>query len=358
MLMSRYLAIILFASVSFLAYAKETVLHGSVEVKIKPTHPSFTNEELVFKLPQYRLSPYGLEQLRNKLQDYKRLRPIISNQPRDLPRKVDLGMQGTPVLNQGRHGSCVTFAVTGALDALLGAGDYISQLCNLELGSQLAIEGKQPYSGWDGNYASLVLEQIDNYGIISQMQQKMHGCAGLNEYPLNAPNDIGNPMPVAEFTVLSIPIKKLYSWEVLLFHEGWLLPNHTMDEVIARVKQELVKGNRLTFGVLLDTKLGYAGAMGTYHYPNDTWMLTPQIIQDGMNGKITAGHDMVIIGYNDDALVYDNNGQVSQGILILRNSWSSLVGDHGNYYVSYDYFKYFTQELHLYYLNKNNNFKT
>src|SRR5262245_37425480 len=47
-----------------------------------------------------------------------------------LPSKIDLGMNRVPVLDQGRHGSCVTFAVTAALDAELGKGDYISQLCN------------------------------------------------------------------------------------------------------------------------------------------------------------------------------------------------------------------------------------
>ena len=349
--MNRYLPILVFMFFSASSYAKEIIPHGSVEIRIKPTHPAHNMEELVFNLPQYQFSSRALEGLKNKLTDYQNHHPNLTNQPTHLPRNIDLGMQGTPVLNQGKHGSCVTFAVTGALDALIGAGDYISQLCNLELGSQLALDGKQPFSGWNGNYASLVLEQIDNYGIMSQNQQKLYGCAGLKEYPLNKDNE-GNPMPVTEFTARSIPIKSLYSWKVLLFNEGWLLPNSTMDEIIGQVKQELAKGNRLTFGVMLDTKLGKAGAMGTHHYAHDTWMMTPQIVQDGINGEITVGHDMVIVGYDDDALVSDNTGQVNQGIFLLRNSWSADAGDHGNYYVSYDYFKYFTQEIHLYQLNQ------
>ncbi len=28
----------------------------------------------------------------------------------------------------------------------------------------------------------------------------------------------------------------------------------------------------------------------------------------------------------------------NQGLLTLRNSWGEEVGDHGNYYMSYDYF--------------------
>ena len=125
-----------------------------------------------------------------------------------------------------------------------------------------------------------------------------------------------------------------------------------MNSLILKVKQELVKGNILTFGVLLDTKLGHAGAMGQYHVLNDTWMLTPQIIKDAMDSPLTAGHDMVIIGYDDQAVVIDEFGNRNQGIFFLRNSWSALAGDNGNYYVSYDYFKYLTQEIHLFKLKK------
>lgn len=46
---------------------------------------------------------------------------------------VDLAMNDVPVLDQGSYGTCVTFASTGALDALVGQGDYIDQQCSLEL---------------------------------------------------------------------------------------------------------------------------------------------------------------------------------------------------------------------------------
>ncbi len=42
--------------------------------------------------------------------------------PSGYPEKVELGMNGVPVLNQGMHGTCVTFAVTAAVDAALGKG--------------------------------------------------------------------------------------------------------------------------------------------------------------------------------------------------------------------------------------------
>lgn len=42
---------------------------------------------------------------------------------------VELGMNSVPVLDQGSYGTCVTFATTAAMDAVLGLGDYISQQC-------------------------------------------------------------------------------------------------------------------------------------------------------------------------------------------------------------------------------------
>src|SRR5437879_1335677 len=59
----------------------------------------------------------------------------------NLPPAINLGMNGVPVLDQGKHGSCVTFATTAAIDAVLGKGDYVSQLCSLELGSTLEAQG-------------------------------------------------------------------------------------------------------------------------------------------------------------------------------------------------------------------------
>lgn len=349
--MNRLIAASLFSVFAGFSFAGDVDLDGTVGIQLAPRDRVAFQEKLEFELPQFKLSARALDRLKTQLEHYQRHGSDLGQQPLELPRHVNLEMQGTPVLNQGKHGSCVTFAVTAALDALLGAGDYISQLCNLELGSQLAVDGMQPYSGWSGNYGALVLEQIDKYGMISINYQKSHGCAGVKEYPLTDKLDEGNLMSVAEFKAHSIPINKLYSWSVLMFNEGWLLPEHDMNAMLTQVKQELAKGNRLTFGVLLDVQLGKAGAMGTHNITNDTWMITPQILADGMNGKVTAGHDMVIMGYDDNAVVVDKDGNSNQGIFILRNSWSTAVGDNGNYYVSYDYFKYFTQEIHLYQLN-------
>src|SRR4029077_16988364 len=85
-----------------------------------------------------------------------------------LPTNVNLGMNNVPVLDQGMHGTCVTFATMAALDAVYGKENYISQLCNLSLGSYLEKISAGSYpSGWNGSLNKIVLEQIKTYGIIS-----------------------------------------------------------------------------------------------------------------------------------------------------------------------------------------------
>lgn len=331
---------------SSLAFAGPVTLKGEVDVHITPKQNiSGVAPDLTFKLPKYELSSSAKSYLREQLSQYPKNAVNTASFSSELPRKVKVGMQLTPVLNQGYHGSCVTFAVTAALDATLGAGDYISQLCSLELGSYLAINDKTPASGWNGSYGYWVLQQITEYGIIPQNYQKLNGCAGVREYPLDDETNEGKPMSDSEFLAHSVPISNLVSWEALLKDEESFSASKDMNQVIYQIKEELAKGNRLTVGMMLDVYVGDAGAVGTNRAYNDTWMLTPQIVLDAMNGLIYAGHELVITGYDDDLEVTDSDGNVNRGVFTLRNSWSKFAGDQGDYYVTYDYVKFLALEV-------------
>lgn len=264
-----------------------------------------------------------------------------------LPPAVSIGMNDVPVLDQGQHGTCVTFANTGAIDAAYGKTDYISQLCNLELGSYLENQDSRYPSGWDGSFGSIVLDQIKKYGIITMSYQKQYGCgsatAKLKAYPLNDGNNNGYPMSVADFTQHSEQIMKdIYVKEFLNANDSFS-PKANMDAVLTKVKTALNAGHRVTFGTLLDVNgsLGMVnGAAGMYqNIPYDAWIVTPQIKKDAKAQKIDAGHEMIITGYDDNAEILGPNNTVHKGILILRNSWSDEAGNKGEYYMSYEYFK-------------------
>jgi len=266
-----------------------------------------------------------------------------------LPEKVDVGMNGVPVLDQGRHGSCVTFANTGAVDALLGKGDYVSQLCNLELGRYLKLRSGLP-SGWNGSIGELVLEQMIRFGVINKKYQSTKSCGGLTDYPVYDSEEMGKAMTLDEFNAGSEKIYKNIWWKPVLhwterFDENTLHPYDgvkVVDEVKQYLAQNPKANSRFTFGVILPYTYCSAGACGKYHSTYDSWVLTDEINNDP---KDLGGHEMIITGYDDNAVAVDESGKSHKGLFTIRNSWGEDAGDHGNYYMSYDYFMKFTDEI-------------
>lgn len=261
------------------------------------------------------------------------------------PKQIDLGMENVPVLNQGIHGACVTFAATAAIDAILKKGDYVSQLCSLQMGRYLQTNGYLA-SGWQGGLGASILSQLDAFGFMTKEMQQKTGCGGIRDYPL-LQNELGEEMNLIDFHNLSESlVQNRIAWSnyidfFQMMHDGIL-----GADVLNTVKRTLNQGDRLIFGILLaDYDKGLAGAVGTHKVFNDSWVLTPEIINDLSKTPQFAGHEMLIIGYDDDALAKDEHGREHQGLLKLRNSWGDRIGDHGDFYMSYDYFKALVIEL-------------
>ncbi len=321
-----------------------TVSQSSKRMRFSP----LSHQRHTVKLLKIKLNQKGRANLLKRLKaNHQKPRfHMMSKAKSSYPEQLNLGMNNTPVLNQGMHGSCVTFANTGAIDALLAQGDYVSQLCSLTLGEYLSTVDKEYPSGWEGSWGGVVLDQLFQYGIVDKETQKSVGCAGMTLYPtydMREPTDSMTPIQYGE---LSQPINKQLSWQALLSPEDAFGGKVNGEALLSSVKQSLNQGNRLTFGVLLDTNVNQVGAVGTYHARHDTWMMTPAIEDDVRNNKIDAGHEMIIIGYDDKAAVTDpTSGKLQRGLLVLRNSWSTDAGDNGNYYMTYDYFKTMTDEL-------------
>lgn len=140
-------------------FAEDVAVIGSIKQTFKQssTNPSsrYVQSDNVIKLLRIQLSDEAKEHLANQAKDALKHIHQFSLIPSHsetlpLPDQVQLKMNKVPVLDQGRHGTCVTFAVTGAIDAVIGKGDYISQLCNLQLGSYLEQHG-YGLSGWNGS---------------------------------------------------------------------------------------------------------------------------------------------------------------------------------------------------------------
>ena len=267
-------------------------------------------------------------------------------------KRFDQGMNGVPVLDQGRHGSCVTFATTAAVDALIGKGDYISQLCNLELGSYLESRSYNP-SGWDGSIGSYVYNQMLQFGIINKDAQKNQTCAGVNEYPADDEENRGTPMSLDDYKQMSESLTENMYWEPLLTFQQrmhWTAATQdknaqTMLDTVKKTLATKVDGQyeRVTFATFIPVAYCSVGACGKYHAANDTWAYTNAMKHD--SNPEMGGHEMVITGFDDKAIAVDNEGKKHKGLLTLRNSWGTEAGDKGNYYMSYDFFKIFVMEV-------------
>lgn len=270
----------------------------------------------------------------------------------NLPTRVALGMNGVPVLDQGMHGTCVTFATTAALDAILYQSNYISPLCSLEIGNYLQSRSYLP-SGWDGSWGPLILERYSEFGVVSIADQKTKSCGGITEYPVDSMDDTGNPMSIDDYATMSTDINYDVTWYPLVTnHERFSenQPTDLMDNVLANVKRVLASKDasttlRLTFGTLLPINHCSAGACGKYHKSFDSWVISKAIRND--DDLDFGGHEMVITGYDDNAISTDNEGGTHKGLLIIRNSWSTEAGDNGDYYMSYDFFKQFAMEVQV-----------
>jgi len=237
------------------------------------------------------------------------------------------------VLDQGAYGSCVTFANTAAIDAVIGQGDYISQLCHLALGQYFENNAQHYPSGWFGSYGPIVLNQMSQFGIIQKSQEQEANCKDASS-----------------FTSMSPKVFKKYSqsigefiWQPVLTLIDSLYIGKDMASTLSEVKSSILEGDRVTIGFLLDISFP-VGIAGEYRKPHDTWVMSSQIEEHLRAGKIEEGHEVIITGFDDNAQVTDNNGIVHQGILTLRNSWGTYAGDNGNYYMTYDYFLMMTIE--------------
>ena len=194
-------------------------------------------------------------------------------------------------------------------------------------------------SGWDGSLGSIVLNQMTMFGFINKNKQTSNGCGGLTNYP--AGGNIGTEMSPEDYHQLSERMDdNIVAWTPILDVYDIFIDKVNLNATVERVKAVLNAGDRLTFGVLLPgTDRGVVGAVGKHHSNLDSWVLTPEIVADMQSQADLPGHEMIITGYDNDAIAIDDHGRTHKGLFTLRNSWGTRAGDNGNFYMSYDYFK-------------------
>lgn len=181
---------------------------------------------------------------------------------------------------------------------------------------------------------------------MNKEHQQSQGCGGLTVYPVNDMVEPSGYVNLEDYRQMSEDIGEKVLWSPVLDIYQALLDRTDTNKTVEQVKAALNAGDRLTFGVLLlDFDLGFAGAVGKNKVDGDTWVLTPEIARDVYLKQNFGGHEMVITGYDDNAVAIDDQGREHRGLFTLRNSWGKKVGDQGDFYMSYDYFKLLVIEV-------------
>ena len=335
MIMPSFLRVILLNLLLTAAVAETPVtFEGTIQKHIPQSKRSW------IQLLRINFSPRAHQKILNHLEQLE----IASNQDNTAHKHINLGMNNVPTLNQGSHGSCVTFALTAAIDALIGQGDYVSQLCLLTLGQYLH-QHSFAYSGWEGISPKDQATRILEHGIINKTTQITKGCGGLNQYPLIS-IDPDNEMSLQDYKEKTEDINELTTFDTssLLDIYQFLLEESPRKNILAEVKSSLEQGDRLAIAsiIIADENLSL---WGKYHQDNDSWVYLPELKNAFESLEDISSHELIIIGYDDDASIIDKYGESHQGILILRNSWGPNAGDHGDFYMSYDYFNAFVFDV-------------
>ncbi|CAM4487668.1 MAG: hypothetical protein LEGION0403_FIIPPAGN_00388 [Legionella sp.] len=237
-----------------------------------------------------------------------------------------LGMNNVPVLNQGNNHFDSEYASTAAIDALLGQGDYISQLCFIKLSNYM-----NPADKGLGFTLYNSLSRLENYGYIRKVHQKSAGCEDADTPFIN----------YESYNRLSHnTVKESIMWFPLLHLRKSLGERVNTEKTLIEVKTAINQEQRVTMAFLAFAKNGNTlGTMGSYHEKNDTWILNTQMKRDLYKFVTMYYHSVVITGYDNDAISVDDTGEKHKGLLTLRGSWGSEAGDQGDFYMSYDYFR-------------------
>ncbi len=244
----------------------------------------------------------------------------------NLPRAKQLGMNNVPVLNQGKTYYDSIYASTAALDAALDKGDVISQLCLIQLGNYMNSSNKG--SGFSLHHS---LSRLENYGYIMKYHQKSAGCEDPNTPFIN----------YEHYNRLSRDlVRESVIWFPLLDMNRSLSERINTEKTLSDIQKAINQGQRVTMSFLAFQKdENILGAIGSYQEKNDTWTLSAQMKRELYNFPSLYFHSIVITGYDNDAISVDEAGEKHKGLLTLRGSWGSDVGDHGNFYMSFDYFR-------------------
>ncbi len=276
------------------------LVQSTVFSQHNPQKQTFTNPDFIKytrdkrngKLVTHTNDGYPLGGMPSQLiQPKNPYRKISKTRSQDLPARYDLRAKQlvSPVKDQSPFGSCWAFASIGAIESRwmkLGYGTY--DLSEHHLGT---------CAGWE-------------YGIDGGGNALVAGAYFTRlEGPVHETDD-----PYSDKTTC---INRIFTPEACVTELFYLPTEHNS------VKQSLMK-----FGAL---------AVSMHMAPNQYQYYNPRDKTYYYTGEDYANHDVLLVGWDDNKTV--TGGRLSpqtKGAWIIKNSWGSLWGEGGYFYIAYD----------------------
>jgi len=207
-----------------------------------------------------------------------------------LPDKVDLRNQCSPVVDQGQQGSCTANAIVSGLREYLEikSGATLVRLSR----AFLYYEEREKEGTVDQDAGAMPVDGMDtlkNIGVCPESEMP-YSDADFTTAPTSQDIIDATPYKIAEYRAVSS---------------------------IALMKAALAEGNPVVLGFLVYSSFESDAVAKTGIIP----------IPDVNNEELLGGHAVLAVGYDD-----------AKGWVIIRNSWGEGWGNKGYCYMPYGYF--------------------
>lgn len=222
--------------------------------------------------------------------------------PIEVPPRVDLRNEHMPpVVNQGSLGSCTANAAVAILD-------YCDHKAH---GTFIVPSRLYQY------YNTRLIENTIDEDSGATIRDSIKAIAKFGAIP-----EEKMPYDITKFR--KAPTKTLYKLGAKYKEINYVLvdqPGMRRTDVLLNIKRQLTLGYPLTFGTLVYNQISYVTSnKGVIEFPSTS-------------EEPTGGHAMVMVGYDDNF----NVGNNQRGALLIRNSWGTGWGVQGYGWLPYTY---------------------
>ena len=250
---------------------------------------------------------------------------------KDLPSSVDLRQWFSPIEDQGQLGSCTANAAVGIIE-------YFENRAHDKYfnGSRLFVyKVTRNLMRWTGNTGAYLRNTM---GAIALCGVPAESYWPYTDWPftgLSEPYDeqeisrrlaSGTPDFDREPPAFVYAMASAYKALTYFCHDpaGANIPR---SDALASVKKWLAAGHPSMFGfeIFPSFPRGWNAPGGEIPFP-------------GPEGAADSGHAIVVVGYDDEKKIKNNQfGTETTGALLIRNSWGPNWGDNGYGWLPYQY---------------------